>query len=330
MKIMQFRKIFRGMLFIVAAFLWSCSGNTDTTEVVIISTNDIHAQINKFPQFATFVRKQRAVHPNLLVVDGGDRFSGNVYVDNAVERGKPMVVLMNAVGYDLATFGNHEFDYGQVELKKRIEEMNFPVICANIEAEGSGLGQPQGHHILEKAGIRFCFVSMIGIDGKNRIPATNPAHLENISFRHFSEVVEENKELKEVCDVFVALTHLGYTADSVLAVSMPELDVIEADYADAMVERENLVSTYMGMGVAIPHGTSQKKETVKKSGVVLLQYPDGVDFGEEKAYLVFGIAGVGDEHLELLGNVCNVLEDEDALEKMKTSSDIDFLMGQLS
>ncbi len=111
---------------------------------------------------------------------------------------------------------------------------------------------------------------------------------------------------------------------------LAKLGYVEADYADAMVERENLVSTYMGMGVAIPHGTSQKKETVKKSGVVLLQYPDGVDFGEEKAYLVFGIAGVGDEHLELLGNVCNVLEDEDALEKMKTSSDIDFLMGQLS
>ena len=50
-----------------------------------------------------------------------------------------------------------------------------------------------------------------------------------------------------------------------------------------MVEREKLVSTYMGMGVAIPHGTSQKKGTVKKSGVVLLQYPQGVDFGDEKA-----------------------------------------------
>lgn len=110
---------------------------------------------------------------------------------------------------------------------------------------------------------------------------------------------------------------------------LAKLGYVGADYADAMVERENLTTTYMGMGVAIPHGTSQKKETVKKSGVVMLQYPDGVDFGEEKAYLVFGIAGVGDEHLELLGNICNMLEDEEALEKMKTSSDIDFLMSQL-
>lgn len=110
---------------------------------------------------------------------------------------------------------------------------------------------------------------------------------------------------------------------------LAKLGYVDEDYADAMVEREHLVSTYMGMGVAIPHGTSQKKETVKKSGVVLLQYPDGVDFGDEKAYLVFGIAGVGDEHLELLGNVCNVLEDEDVLEAMKTSTDVDFLLSKL-
>lgn len=111
---------------------------------------------------------------------------------------------------------------------------------------------------------------------------------------------------------------------------LAELGYVAPDYADAMVEREKLVTTYMGLGVAIPHGTSQKKETVKKSGVVLLQYPDGIDFGDEKAYLLFGIAGVGDEHLELLGNVCNILEDEETLEKMKSSSDIDFLMRSLS
>lgn len=110
---------------------------------------------------------------------------------------------------------------------------------------------------------------------------------------------------------------------------LAELGYVDESYADAMVERENLVSTYMGMGVAIPHGTSQKKGTVKKSGVVLLQYPEGVDFGDEKAYLVFGIAGVGDEHLDLLANVCNILEDEDALEQMKTTPDVDLLLSKL-
>ena len=104
---------------------------------------------------------------------------------------------------------------------------------------------------------------------------------------------------------------------------------VDETYADAMVEREKLVSTYMGMGVAIPHGTSQKKGTVKKSGVVLLQYPQGVDFGDEKAYLVFGIAGVGNDHLDLLGNVCEILEDEDALEQLKTTSDRNYVLEHL-
>ena len=104
---------------------------------------------------------------------------------------------------------------------------------------------------------------------------------------------------------------------------------VDDTYADAMVEREKLVSTYMGMGVAIPHGTSQKKGTVKKSGVVLLQYPQGVDFGDEKAYLVFGIAGVGNDHLDLLGNVCEILEDEDALEQLKTTSDMNYVLEHL-
>ena len=110
---------------------------------------------------------------------------------------------------------------------------------------------------------------------------------------------------------------------------LAELGCVDADYADAMVEREKLITTYMGMGVAIPHGTSEKKGTVKKSGVVVMQYPNGVDFGDEKAYLIFGIAGVGDAHLDLLGKICTILEDEDVLDAMKTTNDVDFLLSKL-
>ena len=101
-------------------------------------------------------------------------------------------------------------------------------------------------------------------------------------------------------------------------------------YIEAMQEREKLVSTYMGLGVAIPHGTTQAKGEVKKSGIVMLQYPDGVDFGAEKAQLVFGIAGVGDEHLDLLANISNALEDEDLLEKLKTTNDVDLILKTFS
>lgn len=110
---------------------------------------------------------------------------------------------------------------------------------------------------------------------------------------------------------------------------LTELGYVDASYINAMQEREKIVTTYMGMGVAIPHGTSQAKGTVKKTGIVLMQYPDGVDFGDEKAQLVFGIAGIGDEHLDLLSKICGMLEEEDVLEKFKTTSDIEWIMEQL-
>lgn len=111
---------------------------------------------------------------------------------------------------------------------------------------------------------------------------------------------------------------------------LEKLGYVDGSYVAAMQEREKLVTTYMGMGVAIPHGTTQAKGTVKKSGIVFFQYPEGVDFGEEKAQLVFGIAGVGDEHLDLLGNLCTLLEDEARLETLKTTDDVDWVLEQLA
>lgn len=108
-----------------------------------------------------------------------------------------------------------------------------------------------------------------------------------------------------------------------------KLGYVDESYIPAMQEREKLVTTYMGMGVAIPHGTSQAKGTVKKTGIVFLQYPEGVDFGDEKAQLVFGIAGIGNEHMDLLAKICNMLEDEEVLEKLKTTDDLDWVMEQL-
>lgn len=97
------------------------------------------------------------------------------------------------------------------------------------------------------------------------------------------------------------------------------LGYVNENYISAMLEREKTVSTYMGFGVAIPHGTASAKNEVKKTGIVLLQYPEGVDFGDEKAYLVFGIAGIGDEHLDLLAKIGTIIEDENNIEKLKNA-----------
>ena len=99
-----------------------------------------------------------------------------------------------------------------------------------------------------------------------------------------------------------------------------ELGYVNESYIPAMLEREKTVSTYMGLGVAIPHGTSEAKDEVKKTGIVLLQYPEGVDFGDEKAYLVFGIAGIGNEHMDLLAKIGTVIEEEENLDKLKKAT----------
>lgn len=91
-------------------------------------------------------------------------------------------------------------------------------------------------------------------------------------------------------------------------------------YIDAMHEREKVVTTYIGMGVAIPHGIGEAKKEIENSGVVVLQYPNGVKFGDELAYLVIGIAGAGDEHLEILSNIATSLDDESLMEKLKNTT----------
>jgi PTS system mannitol-specific IIC component len=92
------------------------------------------------------------------------------------------------------------------------------------------------------------------------------------------------------------------------------------EYVDAMIEREKITTTYLGMGIAIPHGTESAKKQVLRTGISIIQYPEGVDFDGEKAYLVIGIAGVGDEHLELLARVSEALDDEEVFERLKNTT----------
>ena len=105
---------------------------------------------------------------------------------------------------------------------------------------------------------------------------------------------------------------------------------VEPPYVEAMLDREKVFTTYMGMGIAIPHGTSEAKAQVKKTGITLVQFPEGVDFGDEKANLVFGIAGIGDEHLDMIQKIVQALDDPAALEKMKTTDDVDWILEKLS
>ncbi len=83
---------------------------------------------------------------------------------------------------------------------------------------------------------------------------------------------------------------------------------VDEGYVDAMLDRENIVTTHMGNFVAIPHGTDEAKTMVKKTAISIIQVPHGVDFApdeeqEKMAMMIFGLAGVGDEHLEVLSQI---------------------------
>lgn len=105
---------------------------------------------------------------------------------------------------------------------------------------------------------------------------------------------------------------------------------VQKGYAEAMLKRENESTTYMGMGIAIPHGTDEAKKDIIRSGIVILQYPEGVDFGDEKAYLIAGIAGKGDEHIEILASLGETFEDEEKLKALMSAEDPNIIYNILN
>lgn len=92
---------------------------------------------------------------------------------------------------------------------------------------------------------------------------------------------------------------------------------IDYDYIDSMIERENKISTYIGMGIAIPHGTEIGKSAVKKAGVTILQYPNGVEFQGQMAYIIIAIAAKENEHLEILSKIATALEAPNIIDEIR-------------
>ncbi|MCR8642791.1 PTS sugar transporter subunit IIA [Paenibacillus sp. N1-5-1-14] len=97
-------------------------------------------------------------------------------------------------------------------------------------------------------------------------------------------------------------------------------------YIAKMIEREELATTYMGNAVAIPHGTAEAKNTIQSTGISVVQVPGGVDFGDGNiAKLLFGIAAVNDEHLDIIQNLAIIISEEENVEKLvqaKSAADI--------
>lgn len=100
-----------------------------------------------------------------------------------------------------------------------------------------------------------------------------------------------------------------------------ELGAVEPAYADAMLERERSVSTFIGEGVAIPHGTDAARALVLRTTLAVLQFPAGIDWDGDEVRVCVAIAASGEEHVEVLSGLAVVLMDPDSAERLRAATD---------
>ncbi len=113
-----------------------------------------------------------------------------------------------------------------------------------------------------------------------------------------------------------------------------ESGCVTAPYVDGMLARETTMSTYLGNGVSIPHGQYENREHIKQTGISVLQVPAGVswddDDEDELAYLIIGIAANSDEHMTVLSNLAEAIEDPDMADQLAQTTDADLIMNCLN
>lgn len=209
---------------------------SDTTTVVILSVNDMHAKIDNFPRFKAMVDSIRQAEEYVILLSAGDIFTGNPVVDQFPEKGQPMIELMNRTGFSASAVGNHEFDYGQEVLARRMNEAQFPFLSANILPDSGNSVRFKPYVIITlENGIRIGILSLIQVNDAG-LPDTHPSRLEGLTFPGGLKVAPSYASLRDSCDVFIALTHLGYETDIELAGILPSLDLILGGHSHTLVK----------------------------------------------------------------------------------------------
>lgn len=247
-----------------------------TGEVHFLSVNDIHAAVERFPQFKVIVDSLRTVHPDLLLLSGGDNRTGNPINDIHPVSCKPMVDMMNAVGFDYSAFGNHEFDGGLEDLRTVINNSNHRYLCGNVQIPDSLRIHVNPFTIVEREGLRIGIVGLIQVDPLKGIPDAHPKQVEGLKFKMINEAARDYVWMREVCDVFVLLTHNGFEADIELAKAVPEADLIIGGHSHTTLEPSHTEN-----GVLI----TQAGRWLKNATLTTIKVKDG-KVVEKKAELV--------------------------------------------
>lgn len=196
-------------------------------KTVILHTNDTHGRVDMgtdsslgITAVAALRRACKAAGAEVILLDAGDTLHGKPIA--TIDQGETIVDLMNAVGYDAMTLGNHDYNYGSAHVKELEKEMNFPMLAANVTVKEDGSLFVENHTIIEKNGVKY---GVFGLSTEETATKTNPKNVETLTFKDpVATAKAEVKALKdEGADVIVALGHIGIDASS----DPTSVDVIE-------------------------------------------------------------------------------------------------------
>ena len=185
-----------------------------TGHIVILHTNDVHGAIDNYASVAALKDAYEAAGAQVLLMDAGDFSQGSTSVN--VSEGATAVELMNMAGYDVATTGNHEFDFGYANLKTLMESAEFPILAANAFTAEGELAMDEANHTFQLGDVT---VGVFGLATPETATKAHPAKLEGVTFLAEDELFncaqEQVDELTaEGCDYIICLGHLGIDAES--------------------------------------------------------------------------------------------------------------------
>lgn len=180
-------------------------------KTVILHSNDVHGAIEGYANMAALKADYEAKGAKVIVVDAGDFSQGTAYVSTS--KGLEAVNMMNAVGYDIAIPGNHEFDYGYEQLVKNLENTTFDFLCCNIfDADGKCVFTPS--KVVEIDGVKIGF---IGVNTPESQTKANPALIKGLKWLSGEDMVKAVQDQADAlnADVTVVIAHLGVDSSSV-------------------------------------------------------------------------------------------------------------------
>ena len=183
-------------------------------KTVILHSNDVHGAVEGYAKMAALKAEFEAQSAEVILVDAGDYSQGTTYV--SISKGSDAIDMMNAVGYDYATIGNHEFDYGYAVLADNASKANFTVLCSNVfDSKGNTIFS-NGDIYTTSFGAKIGF---FGLETPEAQTKANPALIQGLTFvgedALYTVASETANNLKNAgADVVICLAHLGVDESS--------------------------------------------------------------------------------------------------------------------